>query len=35
MNLTEHLKAVIEKLDECEIEYALCGGLALAGAQWD
>lgn len=30
MNLTEHLAKVISTLDEAGIDYALCGGLALA-----
>lgn len=30
MNLLEELKAVTESLDREEIEYALCGGLAMA-----
>ena len=30
MNLLDELKAVTESLDREEIEYALCGGLAMA-----
>ena len=30
MNLTEHLATVISTLNEAGIDYALCGGLALA-----
>ena len=30
MDLLEELKKICEKLDQNNIEYALCGGLALA-----